>query len=257
LTFDPLAHRDDDTTADGAGQDEGADRTSFEPQDEQEASSPPSAQIKRLSLSEIKDRDELLTGCVKQLKMTAPQIAEFSRMWQHPFYDERDVWRRVKALKLDKKLKHVARQSLHDEHTLRTFLKIARDATRNGYPLSEISKEHRIGDGSSIRADMKFRIGNRLFYLETQRSSLLYQSWSRKLGKYVAYRRRKPPFRVLIVFEDERDLNVVHRYAREIMKPYPGLNLFLFAWLPDLLSHYDIVTEDVWTTPQAQPVALV
>lgn len=255
----PLAHWDDDTDVDDGQELILAEPTSAEARAQAETDHVPSAPVRRLSLRKIKERDELVKGSVKKLKMTAKQIADFSKLWEHPFHDERDVWRRVKALKLDKKIKHAAAQSLHDEWTLRCFIKIARDACFNGFPMSEIAKEYRIGENSGIRADMRFRIGSRLFYLETQQSTLTYVGWKRKLGKYLAYRRRQgvKPFRVLVTFESEPELNTVVGYAKDLLKPYPNLTLFLFAYLPDLLGHYDTVTEDVWRSHRYEPLSLM
>jgi len=218
-----------------------------------------SAPRKTLSLKEIKERDALVTGCVRKLRMTAQQIADFSRMWEHPFYDERDVWRRVKALKLDRRIKRVASQSLHEEWTLKVFLKLSRDAVRNGIPVYEIAKEFKIGEESGIRADMRYRFGKFLFYQETQRPGLTYQGLKAKFKKWVRYR-RKPgvrPFRVLVVMEDERNLNTALQYAREVMEPYPNLTLFLFAYMPDLLGQYDTIKEDVWRSHRYEPLSLM
>lgn len=218
-----------------------------------------------MSLQQIKQRDELLTSCVHRLKMTVPQLLEFSRAWEHPFDSEKNVWRRLVALGLERRVRHVAHQSLHDQWTLDVFVKIARDAIRAGFPVTEIAKEHRIGDGSRIRADMKFVIHQRrlgkqfLYYQESQESALTYVGWKAKLTKYLHYRRRPEvrPFRVVIVMENESSLNTVLRYAREVMEPHPKLTLFLFAWQPDLMGQYNVVTEDVWRTHRYEPVTLV
>jgi hypothetical protein len=192
--------------------------------------------------------------------MTAQQIARFSKGWQYPFYDERDVWRRVKALGLDggrKRIRLAAEQSLHEQWTLDVFIKLALDAVRNRIPLSEVVKEYRVGDGSGIRADMHFRLGRYEFFQETQRPGLTYQGWKAKMSKYLTYRKRSGPFRVLVVMEDEHNLNTALRYAKEVMKDRPNLTLFLFAWIPDLMSQYDTITEDVWRSHRWEPVALV
>jgi hypothetical protein len=219
----------------------------------------PSAPTRRMSLEKIRGRDALLTGCVLRLKMTASQIADFSKAWEHPFFDERDVWRRVNAIGLGKKIKHVARQSLHDEWNIRVFTKIARDAIRDGIQVYEISKEHRIGGGSGIRSDFRFRLDRFLFYQEGQETALTYMGWKAKLGKYVRLRKTPGvrPFRVLITMQDEHCLNTVLGYAKEVMAPHPNLTLFLFAYMPDLLGQYDVVREDVWRTHRYEPVSLV
>lgn len=211
------------------------------------------------SLDERRNRDALLTGCVKQLKMSAPQILSFSRAWGYPFHSESDVWRRVNALGLGKRIRHVARQSLHDEWMLNVFIKIARDAIRNNLPVFEIAKEFRIGEGSGIRSDMRWRIQHRLFFLEAQQSSLTYLGWKAKLSKYVRYRRQKGvrPFRVLIAMEDEQNLNTVLGYAKEVLAPFPSLTLFLFAYMPDLLNQYDTVTEEVWRSHRYEALSLM
>lgn len=249
----------EDTHAGAGGQRWDADEMAWVPDDAAEKSPTEPARGKRMSLQEIKQRDALLTACVKRLRMTVPQITAFSRSWEHPFYGENDVWRRLEALRLDRKVRRVARQSIHDQWAINIFIKIARDAVKGGHPVFEIAKEHRIGEDSGIRADFRFRIRDRLFYLETQHSALTYVSWKAKLGKYVRYRKRKgvKPFRVLIVMEDEHNLNTVLRYTREVLSPHPGLSLFLLAWMPDLMGQYDTVTEDVWTDHAHRPVALL
>lgn len=192
----------------------------------------------------------MIRYCVLRLKMTAPQVLEFSKLWPRPFYDEQGVWRRLEGLGLEAKVKRVPEQSLHDLWTYRVCLKIWKDATRGGHVLSEVEKECRIGEESGIRADMKFRLGDRLFYLETQQSALTFRGWKSKLSKYVRYRTRKGvlPFRVLIVMENERNLNTVYRYCREVTEGRPNLSLFLLAWQNDLLGHFDVCAEKVWVS---------
>lgn len=257
MTATPTTHRDEDTLVDEGLQTEAVSDDGNDWLFKANDTASPSTPRKAPSLQRRKERDELLSACVLRLKMTAPQITEFSRTWEFPFYNEAAVWRRVIAMRLDKKLVHVSRQSLHDEWTLRIFIKIARDAIRNGFPVHEIAKEHRIGDGSKIRADMKWRIANRLFYLETQHSSLTYVGWKAKLGKYLKYRRRSRPFRVLIVMENEENLNTVLNYAREVMAPSPNLTVFYFALMQDLLGQFDTVREDVWRSHRYEAISLM
>ena len=196
---------------------------------------------------EIKYRDELVRFSVKHLKMTLPQILECSKTWERPFYDEQGVWRRLEAMKLQKKVRFVAEQSLHDLWVIRVCLKIWRDAHRNGIVISGIEKEYRVED-SGIRCDMKFFLNDRLYLLETQATALTFRGWKAKLGKYVRYRKRKGvrPFRVLIVMENKSNLNTVFRYARELTAGHPNLELFLLGWMPDVLSQYDTTGEDIW-----------
>ncbi len=246
----------EDRTASTAGQLDLAEYADEESQPEATDASSGDAGRGRMSLTEIKQRDELVTFSVRHLRMTAAQVFAFAKCWPHPFSTESDVWRRLKALKLDKRIRHVARQTLHDEWTLLIFVKIACDAVRNGFGITDIAKECRIGDDSGIRSDMRFRIGERLYFLETQHSALTYRGWKAKLGKYVRYRRRSEPFRVLIVMENENNLNTVVRYARDVMEQHPNLTLFYFAYMPDLMGQYDVVREDVWTTHRREPIAL-
>ncbi len=56
------------------------------------------------------------------------------------------------------------------------------------------------------------------------------------------------PFRVLIVMENERNLNTVYRYCRELTQLRPQLSLFLLAWQNDLLGHHDVCSEKVWVS---------
>lgn len=202
-----------------------------------------------MSLRERMERDDQVLFSVKHLRMTIPQILEFSECWKHPFYDEKAVWRRVNSLKLRNRVKRVAEQSIHDHCTFKLCLKIWRDAHRNEFPITGIEKESRLPD-AGIRADMRFNLGKRLFFHEHQRSVLTYMGWKTKLTKYVRYRRRDDvgPFRVLITMDDESNLNTVYRYAREVTADHPELCLFLLGWQPDILGQYDTTTEPVWVT---------
>jgi len=204
---------------------------------------------KSMSLRDRMERDERVLFAVKRLRMTVPQILEFSECWEHPFYDEKSVWRRINALKLKRRVKRVAEQSLHDHFSIKVNLKIWKDAHRNGFPITGIEKESSI-PGASIRADFRYNLAHRTFFHENQRSALTYMGWKQKLSKYVKHRRQPgtKPFRVLITMDDERSLNTVYRYAKEVTEDYPEMCLFLLAWQPDLLGQYDTTTEPIWVT---------
>jgi mRNA-degrading endonuclease RelE of RelBE toxin-antitoxin system len=256
-----LADGTDDTTAYAGAQAEPAYSDSVPPQEEATDGQGSTAGRRRMSLDDIKRRDDLVRVTVTHLRMTAPQIHKFSEMWEFPFYSESDVWRRIKALKLDGRVKHVASQSLHDEWTIRILIKIVRDASRNGIVVEGIRKEYRLGDSSGIRADLYLRLrqGARTFqfFIETQQSALTFRSWKSKLTKYLNYyrRRRIGPFRILVVFENEDQLRTVLKHAAAVMEGRDN-TLFLFAYMPDLLGQYDTVMEDIWTTHRREPVAL-
>lgn len=202
-----------------------------------------------MSLQDRLERDEMVRFSVKHLRMTATQVWQYSQCWKHPFYDEQGVWRRINALKLRGSVKRVAEQSLHELFTIKICLKIWQDAHRNGFPVTGIEKESRL-PGAGIRADMRFMLGHRLFFVEHQRSVLTYMGWRQKLGKYVRFRKGKGigPFRVLITMDNESNLNTVYRYAKEVTREHPELCLFLLAWQPDLLGQYDTTTEPVWVS---------
>jgi hypothetical protein len=193
-------------------------------------------------------RDELLRYGALRLKFTVPQLMELSRTWPWPFFNEANLWRRLVALGIGNKVKRVAEQSLHDMWTAKVCLKVWRDAARNGIEVRGAEKEYKLGEGSAIRADMKFYLGSRLYFLETQQSALTFRGWKAKLGKYVRYRRKSGPFRVLLILENERNLNTVYRYCKEVTAHKPNLALFLLAWQPDLLGQFDTVAEAVWVT---------
>lgn len=257
ISFDPLAHRGDDSAADEevqAGSADGRMRSSLAEAKRYDSDSAPR---KAMPLRRRMERDEMVRRSVLHLKMTAQQVWEFSKCWPYPFYDVSDVWRRVYAMKLDRKIKHATRQSLHERWILEVSTKIWRDSAKAKIPITEIQKECRIGENSGIRSDMRFRLGSKLFHLELQESSLTFRGWKQKLGKYVRYRKRSRPFRVLVVMENETSLNTVYGYARDVMKDHPNLGLFYFAWMPDLMGQYDTVREDVWTTHKREPVSLV
>lgn len=110
---------------------------------------------KTLPLTERKRRDELLLRCVS-LRMTVPQIANYSRSWPFPFYDVSAVWRRIKALKLGGRIKRAAVQSLHDERVLTAAVKIWSDARKLGLTVENEQKEASVAPG--IRTDMRFNI---------------------------------------------------------------------------------------------------
>lgn len=207
------------------------------------------APIRSMSFETRIDRDEKVRQAVKQLRMTVPQILEFSQCWEHPFYDEKSVWRRITALNLKRRVKRVAEQSLHDFFSIKIGLKIWKDAHRNGVPVTNIEKESSIPD-ARIRADFRYNLGHRLFFHENQRSALTYMGWKQKLTKYVKYRRTPgtKPFRVLITMDDERSLNTVYGYAKDVTEDFPELCIFLLAWQPDFLGQYDTTTEPIWVT---------
>ena len=201
-----------------------------------------------MPLGERKRRDELLRYAVLRLRMTMRQCWELSRTWPWPFYDERDVRRRLEEMGLAGKVKRVNEQSLHDLWTIKVSLKVWADARRNGVEVRGAEKEHRLGEDSGIRCDMKFQLGERLYYLETQQTALTFRGWKAKLGKYVRHRKKSGPFRVLIVMEDERNLNTVYRYCKEATAHKPNLAIFYLAWQNDLLGQFDTVGEAVWVT---------
>ena len=196
---------------------------------------------------------------MRRLRMTAEQIHAYSQTWPWPFNTVKELDRRLDRLKLRRKIRWKGEQSKHEQAVLLTFIKIAWDAHRAGYEVADVEKEYSIGHGSQLRADMKFRIGDRLYFLEFEIANRS-DGWTGKIRKYLHYRKSKGtrPFRTLIIFDNKAPLTRTWYATREIMKPHPGLELFLFGWAADTpMGQPDCVTQPVWTTHKGLTVPLI
>lgn len=210
-----------------------------------------------MPLAEVPARDAQVVYAVRQLRMTAEQIVEYSQTWDWPFNSVQELDRRLDALNLRRRIVWKKEQSKHEQFVNAIMLKLFRDAHRNGLKIWDVEREFSI-PGARLRADRKFRIGNYVYYLEgeiAERSD----GWLGKMRKFLRHRKEKGtrPFRVLFVFDAKGPLTRVWYSARDLMKPHPDLKLFLFGWSRDTpLGQLDSVCSPVWVDHLGKAVPL-
>lgn len=207
--------------------------------------------LERISNDERLKRDEEVIYCTKHLKMTISQIHRYSWSWKYPIGNYQHAWDICERLGLLARVKkNSQRQSMHEKTMLEFLIRLASDAKDCEREVTEVSKEHRIGVDSRIRADLRLKIGSRLYYVECQSSSLTFVGWKQKLGKYDRYRTKvKEPFRVLVVFDEQKNLTTIRGYARDVIRN-PNRTLFYFCTYGSL--ERNCVSRTVWQTHRSR-----
>lgn len=190
--------------------------------------------------------------------MTALQTFEFSQSWPRPFTRIRNLRRRMAELKLraiDKK-----EQLPHRKAIIEVMIKACRDAKRAGWRIVEWRIEYSLGDGTKLKVDLYLVLEKdgheRVRMFEVQLT--WQQSWKYrvKMEKAKRFRKRKgiTPFLFTFLIED-RDATESHKFGevnkafkigQAVMEDSPNLSLFLFHYLPQWRSEYNVVTDDCY-----------
>lgn len=209
-----------------------------------------------MTKEEIAHRDLKLTDSVRHHKMTTQQILAYSRSWDRPFNNAKEVDRRITALSIRRFLRWKEDQGLNERGTKEAFIKIAHDLTRAGYVVYDVQFEFSLPD-ANIRCDCKFRARKRdserpdyLFMLEYENAEKA-DKWESVMKRYRDHRlKTQTPFRVLVGFRHERILVRVHSKASDVMEEGKlSPTLFVFASEKDILRpDRNCATAQMWAT---------
>lgn len=219
-----------------------------------------------MPLEDREHRDSLLRQFVK-MRLTTSQLFELSQTWQFPFTHKRLLRRRLAELRLKPMQPH--EQLPHRRAIIDVLLKLAVDAGKSGYKLTDVKIEHAIAPG--VRVDLYAVIEGkgvrRVRVFEVQLSKQPAYVYRRKLLRMKALRKTKgvQPFFCVWLVEDRdasdaykfSEVNKVYKLCCEVMKDSPNMLLFLVDWLPDYRVQYNVIEEDIFMSNKQRREPLI
>jgi hypothetical protein len=217
------------------------------------------ASFRNITIEARQKRLALIRSCV-QLGMTAEQMLDYlptvgQSLSRTTLYDYLATIRLPRSYRSGS-----AHQSDHDRETLRTFIRISRDAAKHGFRTDQLAKGKAPTEGARFRADFSWKVRHFQFHLETQLSDLTQTHWTAKFRNWVNLRHNiGRPFYTLFVIEQEGDLGNARRHLQQILASEEDFFAGLIRFLP--LSQLDgsanLAMDRIWLAADGHQTALL